>query len=331
MFGKAETLAIGKAERGHVIGGGSSGTAHLYERTGLYVSPEIRAQLDAGGPIVALESTVIAHGLPRPRNIEVALELESIVRESGAVPATIGVIQGRPTIGLTKSEIGLLAADATVEKLSTRDLPVAVGSRLNGATTVASTSFLAARAGIEVFATGGIGGVHRGTPLDASADLTELHRTSLIVVCAGAKSILDLPATRELLETLGVLTLGWKTEHFPGFYAVESGESVDRRVDEVSEVAAIWKAHRGLSLPGSVLVCVPVPVDDAIPRGDIDTAIGQALHDASEDGIRGKAVTPYLLHRIAEESGGASLETNVALLRNNARIASKIAVAVAER
>lgn len=283
-----------------------------------------------GGAVVALESTVLAHGLPRPRNLEVGRRLESLVREGGATPATIAVIDGQPVIGLSDGEVGRIASAPDVLKLSTKDIPLAIQSGGLGATTVAATSFLAARAGIEVFATGGIGGVHRGAPLDVSADLVELQRTDVIVVCAGAKSILDLPATREMLETYGVLVLGWQTDRFPAFYTADSGERVDRVVENAAEVAGIWRAKQKLGLRGGVLVCCPIPSEHALDEGLIADAIREALDQAERSGVRGKETTPFLLKHVMEATGGASLEANIALLENNVRIAARIASSLAE-
>lgn len=295
-----------------------------------HLSPALRAALDAGRPVVALESTVIAHGLPRPRNLEVGRALEAEVRAAGAHPATVGVVAGRPVVGLDDAGLERLATAEGVTKLSTRDLPLAVARGADGATTVAATAWLAARAGVGVFATGGIGGVHRGSPPDVSADLTELARTPVLVVCAGAKSILDLPATREALETHGVPVVGWGTDELPGFYAPETGLPTDARVDGAEEAAALWRAHRGLGLPGGMLLCVPPPAEHALPRAEVDAAIGAALERAEREGVRGKEVTPFLLAAVAEATGGRSLEANVALLRRNARVAAEVAVALAE-
>lgn len=278
--------------------------------------------------MVALESTVLAHGLPRPRNLRVGQALEEEVRRGGAVPATIAVLAGKPVVGLTADELEHVATAGGVLKLSTRDLPLAVARRADGATTVASTMWLAHHAGIEVFATGGIGGVHRGALPDVSADLTELGRTPMVVVCAGAKAILDLPATREALETAGVLVVGWRTDELPAFYSRESGLGVDARVESAAEAAALWRAHREFGLSGALLLCVPPPDEAAIPAAEIETVIARAVEAAEAEGVRGKEITPFLLGRIGEETGGRSLETNVALLRSNARVAAEVAVAL---
>lgn len=291
------------------------------------ISPEVADALAETRPVVALESTVLAQGLPRPRNLEVGRELETIVRAAGAVPATIALLDGKVRVGLDDAGLERIATSDGVEKLSTRDLPVALARHAPGATTVAATAHLAVRAGIPVFATGGIGGVHRGSPPDLSADLTELRRTPILVVCAGAKSILDLPATRELLETLGILVLGWRTDRFPAFYTSDSGLGVDARVDDAAEAASVVAKHGEIGAPGAILLCVPIPAESALDPAEVDAVIGEALAEASSEGIRGKAITPYLLKRVAERSGGASLEANVALLRNNVRVASEVAVA----
>ena len=295
------------------------------------ISPEVAEALDAGRPVVALESTVIAHGLPRPRNLEVGRALEAEVRAGGAVPATVGVVGGVPTVGLSEGEIDRLGTAEGVLKLSTRDLAVPVARRLDGATTVAATMWLADDAGLSFFATGGIGGVHRGDARDVSADLAELGRTRMMVVCAGAKSILDLHATREALETNGVLIAGYGTDELPAFYSRESGLSVDVRVDGPEEAAALWSAHEEMGLPGAILLCVPPPVESAIPSEEMERVIAEALAEAERQGVRGKEVTPFLLTAVARRTEGRSLEANVALLRNNARVAARVAAAYAVR
>ena len=293
-------------------------------------SPEVAAALAAHRPVVALESTVLAHGLPRPRNLEVGRAMEQAVADGGAVPATVGVVAGVPHVGMGDAEIERLAMADGVLKLSTRDLAVPVARGTDGATTVAATMWLAARAGVQVFATGGIGGVHRGEARDVSADLTELGRTPMVVVCAGAKSVLDLPATREALETAGVLVVGWGTDELPAFYAARSGIPVDVRVDDARQAAALWRAHRDLGLPGALLLCVPPPAEQALDADEVERFIAVALEGARRKGIRGKEVTPYLLRAVASATGGRSLEANVALLLNNARVAASVAVALAE-
>lgn len=292
-------------------------------------SPAVAAALAARQPVVALESTVLAHGLPRPRNLQVGRALEQAVADGGATPATVGVVAGVPRVGLEDAEVERLAMADGVLKLSTRDLPVPLARGLDGATTVAATMWLAARAGVQVFATGGIGGVHRGEARDVSADLTELGRTPMIVVCAGAKSVLDLPATREALETAGVLVAGWRTDELPAFYAAHSDLSVDVRVEDADEAAALWRAHRDLGLPGALLLCVPPPAEQALDADEVERSIESALEAARRAGIRGKEVTPYLLRAVADATEGRSLEANVALLMNNARVAAAVAVALA--
>jgi pseudouridine-5'-phosphate glycosidase len=251
------------------------------------------------------------------------------VRAHGAVPATVGVVAGTPIVGLSAADVERLGTAEGVLKLSTRDLAVPVARGLDGATTVAATMWLAHRAGVAVFATGGIGGVHRGGAHDVSADLTELGRTPMVVVCAGAKAILDLAATREALETAGVLVVGYGTDELPAFYSRESGIPVDVRADTAEEVAALWSAHRAMAAPGAILLCVPPPAEHALPADEVERAIGDALLEAEARGIRGKEVTPFLLSSVAERTAGRSLEANVALLRNNARTAAAVAAAMA--
>jgi pseudouridine-5'-phosphate glycosidase len=279
---------------------------------------------------VALESTLIAHGLPWPQNLETARRLERTVREIGAEPRIIGIIAGQIRIGLTEIELEHLARAHGVRKVSRRDLPLVIALQQDGATTVAATMYLAARAGISVFATGGIGGVHRGQPFDVSADLEELAQTPVCVVCAGAKAILDLPLTREALETRGVPVIGFQTDEFPAFYSRSSGLPVDQRVETPEEAAAIFRAQRELGLPGGMLVVVPVPAEAELPREHVEPAIEQALGEAEARGIRGKALTPFLLARVAELTGGDALRANMALLENNARVAAQIAVALGQ-
>jgi len=278
--------------------------------------------------VVALESTLITHGLPRPKNLEVARALEAAVREAGAIPATIAILGGQITVGLTDEQLVYLAGAEDVRKCSRRDLPIVVGRREDGATTVAGTMMAAHMAGIRIFATGGIGGVHRDHPFDVSADLLELGRTPVTVVCAGAKAILDLPLTLEVLETQGVPVIGYGTDEFPAFYSRSSGLPVDVCCDTPEEVAAIAQARDALELPGGILVAVPIPTEDELPSSEAETAIGRALAEAEAQGITGKAVTPFLLARVSELTGETSLRANVALLLNNARVASAIAVAI---
>ncbi len=280
--------------------------------------------------LVALESTVITHGLPYPHNLALARDVEGIVRACGAEPRTIGIIQGELIAGLTAAQMEQLAQSTAVRKVSRRDLPIVCARKLDGSTTVATTMWIAARAGIEVFATGGIGGVHRGNHTDVSADLQELAQTGVIVVCAGAKALLDLPATLEYLETFGVTVIGWQSDEFPAFYSHSSGLPVDVRCDSAEEVAALWQAKQALGLPGGLLVAAPVPVADEIPAAVIEPLIEQAVAEAAAQGLRSAAVTPYLLKRVIELSGERSLHANLALLKHNAGVAAEIARALAQ-
>jgi pseudouridine-5'-phosphate glycosidase len=291
---------------------------------------EVAVALAGGRPVVALESTILAHGLPRPRNLQVAHEIEDAVRATGAVPATIGVLGGRPVVGLSGAELERLCASEGVHKLSARDLPVAAALGLDGATTVASTAELAAQAGIGVFATGGLGGVHRGAAesFDESADLTVLARTPILVVCAGVKSILDVPATLERLETLSVTVLGYRSTAFPGFYLSDSGQSVDWRVDSPEQAAAVLSARRGA---GAVLVANPLPRDEQLDPDLHDRVLGEGLAAAAQAGVSGKAVTPFLLAHFHTATGGQSLAVNVRIILRNAALAGEIAVAGARR
>lgn len=279
-------------------------------------------------PSVALESTVISHGLPWPQNLELARRMEAIVRAGGAEPRTVAIMGGELCAGLTAAQLEHLATAHDVRKVSRRDLPIVVARKLDGATTVATTMWVAHRFGIEVFATGGIGGVHRGDGRDISADLQELAETPVVVVCAGAKAILDLPATLEYLETHGVTVVGWQTDDFPAFYSRSSGLAVDVRCDSAEEVAALWRAKRALGLPGGLLVAVPIPAADEIPAAEIEPTILQAVAEVAARGLRSAEVTPFLLSRLAELTGERSLRANLALLENNARIATQIAVAL---
>jgi len=294
------------------------------------IAPEVRAALDNGGAVVALESTLITHGLPYPQNAETALAMESAVRESGAVPATIAVLKGQLTVGLSVDEIERLAQapNGRVRKCSRRDLPLAVGLGEDGATTVAGTMIVAHMVGIAVFATGGIGGVHRGHPFDVSADLIELGRTAVAVVCSGAKSILDLPLTLEVLETQGVPVIGYGTDTLPSFYTRSSGLRLDARVDSPAQAAQVIRAAQRLALGHGLLFTVPVPEADAMPDDVAESAIVQAQADADALGIHGKDSTPFLLARIVELTEGASRRANTALLINNARTAGHVAVAL---
>jgi pseudouridylate synthase len=296
----------------------------------LKLNPTVQQSLAEHRPVVALESTVIAHGLPHPQNIEVAQALERIVGEAGAQPATIGVVRGVPTIGLDDAAIERFAQGEDVLKLSRRDLGMAIAAHRDGATTVAATMALAHLAGIEIFATGGIGGVHRGAreSWDVSGDLHELGRTPVLVVCAGAKSILDLPATLEMLETLGVPVVGYGTDEFPAFYSRSSGLSLTARADTPAEVAAIWRAHREWGGGSGMLLVVPPPAETALPADEIEREIAEALAAAHRAGIKGAQVTPFLLGAMKDQTGGRSLAANVALLKNNARVAAEVAVAL---
>lgn len=295
------------------------------------LSREVEEALAKNRALVALESTVIAHGLPRPRNLETAQTCEQIVRDSGSVPATIAVLEGVLRVGLDRTELEYVARQDDLHKLSRRDLPIAVAKRWNGATTVATTAWIAGRAGLKVFATGGIGGVHRGELPDVSADLPELARTPLVVVCSGAKIVLDLPATREWLETHGITVIGYGTDEMPAFYSRQSGLAVDVRADTPEEVADIAAARWALNLEGATLVTVPVPVQAEIPAEDLREVLDEALAEAGQRNVNGRELTPFLLSRMAERSGGRTLETNVALLENNARVAASIALALSRR
>lgn len=288
------------------------------------LSKEVAAARRAGKPLVALESTVITHGLPQGVNLELAQAMESIVRAEGATPATIAVLDGRICVGLEAGELERIASDKQVRKLSTRDLAPAVADKASGGTTVAATLRVAAMAGISVFATGGIGGVHRGGGWDISTDLSELARQPVLLVCAGAKAILDLPATLEHFETLGVPVLGYQTDEFPAFYSVHSGNPVSARVDEPKGAAAIAQAHWELG-GGGLLLAAPPPAPSALPKAEVDSWIAQALLEAEAQGIRGQAVSPYLLSRVSELSAGKSMAANLALLKNNAEIAAQVA------
>ena len=276
-------------------------------------------------PIVALESTVIAHGLPYPDNLETAIKLEQIVRENGAIPATIAVFGGEFHVGLSAEQIEKLATSKDIRKIARRDLPIAVAKKLDCATTVATTTFIAHLAGIKVFATGGIGGVHRGFDADISADLPELAQTPITVVCSGAKIVLDLPRTREWLETHGITVLGWQCDELPAFYSRSSALNIDERVENATEVLAIAAARDLLGLKNSILVTVPVPTEFEIEREELESILADALKLTCEQGISGKGITPFLLSQMSEKSSGRTLAANIALLENNARVASLIA------
>ena len=294
----------------------------------LNFNDEVSGALHFERPIVALESTVIAHGLPYPKNIETARRMEQAVRAGGAVPATIGVFGGEIYAGLNDGQLELLAKSKDIHKLSRRDMPVVVAKKLNAATTVATTSFMAHAAGIKVFATGGIGGVHRGSGNDVSADLPELAQTPIIVVCSGAKIVLDLPATREWLETYGVTVLGWQCDELPAFYSRSSGLKIDQRVETPAEVAAIAAARNDLGMNSAVIVAVPVPAAAEVPSAEVEKLLAESLKAANQQGIKGNEVTPFLLARLSERSNGKTLDANIALLENNARVGAQIACAL---
>lgn len=295
----------------------------------LDVNPEVAQAVKEGKPVVALESTIISHGMPYPQNVETALNVEKIIRENGAVPATIAIIGGRLKAGLTPEEIEYFGKKGTaIHKASRRDLAVLCAEGEDGATTVTTTMMIAHMAGIKIFATGGIGGVHRGaeTTMDISADLEELAHTPVMVICAGAKSILDLGLTLEYLETKGVPVLGYQTEELPAFYTRQSGFGVDYRVESPEQLAKIFKTHNDLALNGGILVTNPIPEEYAMPKDVIDAAIDKAIAESKEQGIHGKATTPFLLARVAELTGGDSLASNIRLVYNNAALAARTAV-----
>ncbi|MFB6548851.1 pseudouridine-5'-phosphate glycosidase [Streptomyces sp. NPDC056405] len=296
----------------------------------LMVSEEVRAAIDARHPVVALESTIIAHGLPRPRNLLVARELEETVRQEGAIPATIAVLDGRPHVGLDKEQLERVANEDGIRKLGHRDLPLAVAAGASGATTVSATALLAALAGVRVFATGGLGGVHREWTVtqDESADLGLLARTRITVVCAGVKSILDVPATLQRLETLGVAVAGYGTDRFPGFYLSDSGHPVDWTLDTPEEVATVMRAQDALGGPQSALVVAhPVPEEEQLDPALHARVLADALHACEEEGVKGQAVTPFLLDYLVRHTDGASLSANLAAVRGNVRLAARVAAA----
>ena len=297
----------------------------------LDIAPEVQQALAEGRPVVALESTIISHGMPYPKNVETALLVEQTIRDNGAVPATIAVLGGRLKAGLSRDEIEYLGKTGRkVAKASRRDLPVLVARKADGATTVTTTMIIAHMAGISIFATGGIGGVHRGaeTTMDISADLEELAQTPVMVVCAGAKSILDLGLTLEYLETKGVPVIGYGTDELPAFYTRRSGFGVDYRADSPEELASFFSAQRKLGYKGGMLVTNPIPEQYAMPKDVINAAIEQALREAQEQGVHGKDTTPFLLARVVELTGGESLESNIQLVLNNARLAARTAAAI---
>ncbi len=320
----------GRAPPAHHDGRVSAEPRHAAVPAGPTLSPEVAEALDTGAPVVALESTLLAHGLPRPDNRAAADEVEAAVRAGGAVPATIAVLDGVPHVGLTPAQVDRVCEDPDLAKLGVRDLPVAAALRLSGATTVSSTALLAAAAGIGVFATGGLGGVHRQSAetFDESADLTALSRTSLAVVCAGVKSILDVPATLERMESLSISVVGYRTTTFPGFYVADSGSSLDWSVDSPEQAAAVLAARRDLT-PGAVVVANPLPADEQLDPDLHDRVIAGALAAAEDAGVRGKAVTPFVLDHLHRASGGATLAVNVRLVLRNAELAGRIAAALA--
>lgn len=296
----------------------------------LDVRVEVAAALASGRPVVALESTVFAHGLPHPLSLEAAAAMEAVVREEGAVPAIIGLLGGRAVVGLTREETAEIAGAADTEKVSVRDLAAVIAGNRPGATTVAATAALAARASIRVVATGGIGGVHRGgnVSFDVSADLYELARSSVIVVCAGAKSVLDLRRTLEVLESLGVPVVGFGTDEFPAFYTAESGVRLEHRVDDPARLAAMLEVQVDLGRPQGLVVAQPPPTEVSIPAGRLEAWIDTAMADAARRGVSGREVTPFLLRRLAQLSSGRTVEANLALLVSNARLAARIAAAI---
>jgi pseudouridine-5'-phosphate glycosidase len=297
----------------------------------LTLHPEVQEALAVGKAVVALESTIITHGMPYPQNVQTALAVEAVIREAGAVPATIAILDGQIKVGLTADQIAELARRKDAVKCSRRDLPVVVAKRQTGATTVAGTMIVAAMAGIRIFVTGGIGGVHRGAAqtMDVSADLTELARTSVAVVCAGGKSILDLGLTLEVLETQGVPVIGFGTDRFPAFYVRDSGFGVPHRADEPSEVAEILACKWSLGLDGGVVIANPIPEAHALDRALIEAAVEEATREADARGIRGKEITPFLLERLGAITAGRSLEANIALIQANAAAGAAIAKALA--
>ena len=298
----------------------------MYERF-LDINPEVAQALEEGAPVVALESTIISHGMPYPKNVETALAVEDVIRKNGAVPATIGIIGGRIKIGLTREEIEYMATAQDVLKVSRRDFPLVVSQKLDGATTVAGTMIASHMAGIKVFVTGGIGGVHRGAgeSFDISADLEELKMTDVAVVCAGVKSILDISGTLEYLETSGVPVITYGADQFPAFYSRESGFAAECRMDDTEKIGALIKTKDEMGLRGGILIACPIPEEHEIPFDKMDVVIRQALKECEEKGITGKRITPFLLGRVKELTEGTSLEANIQLVLNNADIGSRIA------
>jgi pseudouridylate synthase len=318
-------MDTGKENQGHKMTVPNSLTTKT-----LYIHPEVLEAERKGKPIVALESAVITHGLPRPQNLELAIAMEHEVRSVGAIPATVALLDGQVKIGLTGEELTRLANENNTRKISRRDFALGIARKECGGTTVAGTMIAAQLAGLQVFATGGIGGVHRGSNWDVSADLPELGHTPMVVVCAGAKAILDLPATLEYLETMGVAIIGYQTDEFPAFYSRESGLPVNLKVETPEEIAAIARAQWKIGLQNAILVVNPPPAEAAIPAQQIEGAIQQAVKEAEKNGVHGAALTPFLLSRMGQLTDGASLTTNLALLLNNAHLAAQIAMALTQ-
>ena len=299
----------------------------------LDIKPEVAKALEEGKPVVALESTIIAHGMPYPKNVETAVKVEEVIRECGGVPATIAIIDGRIKIGLSREEIEYLGTADNVLKVSRRDFPLVIAKKLDGATTVAGTMIAANMAGIKLFVTGGIGGVHRGAgeSFDISADLEELKTTGVTVVCAGVKSILDIGATLEYLETAGVPVVTFGADEFPAFYSRNSGFSAECRIDDAKDIAEMIRAKEALGLRGGMLVACPVPAEDEIPYEKMDGVIKKALEECEKQGIKGKRITPFLLSKVKDLTEGSSLEANIKLVLNNARIGAEIAANMKDR
>lgn len=298
----------------------------------LEINPKVQAAINEGKAVVALESTIISHGMPYPQNVETALNVEKIIRENGAIPATIAILDGKIKVGLTNDEIEILGKSKGVAKVSRRDIPFVVSQGLNGATTVAATMIIANLAKIKIFATGGIGGVHRGAQetFDISADLQELAKTDVAVICAGAKSILDIGLTLEYLETMGVPVVGYKTKEMPAFYTPKSGFNVDYKIDSPEEIASALKAKWDLNLNGGIVIANPIPEEYAMDYDTINKAIEEALKEADEKGIKGKDCTPFLLAKVKELTKGDSLDSNIQLVYNNAKLGAQIAAKLSE-
>jgi pseudouridylate synthase len=292
------------------------------------LSPEVESDLSSNQPLVALESTVIAHGLPRPQNLETANSLEQIVRDDGGTPATTAILDGQVCVGLNEEQIRFIAENEEMKKISIRDLPIAIARKWNGATTVASASWIAYRAGIKVFATGGIGGIHRGSLPDVSADLPAIASTPIVIVCSGAKIVLDLAATREWLETYGITVVGYRCDEMPAFYSRQSGLPVDIRADSPEDVAQLFHAQQTLQIERALLITVPVPEAFEVPAKELERALNAALKQADRERVTGRALTPFLLSQMALTTEGRTLRANIALLENNAHVAAHIAKAL---